>query len=260
MAVFLGDPMFPQKAMRERSRGLRISWFQDLYKQYSRLGFTRYDDRPFAIAGLEKRLLRAFGTKGGFGIFDDGDKLNGGLFHRSLLWQRGEETGDAPSLKLIVYSADKNIRVPSWSWMAYEGGIDYISPPFQGADWETKEIVPPWTRGSTTVADSAPHEGDIVLTAVVRDFNVAGWQRGEVKLTYDAERKSTSLGKRTQCVIVAREKIGRSDEDKRHYVLLVVSTQVATGRRERPYKRVGAGFMLGKHIVLDGPGIAAKIY
>lgn len=50
--------------MRTTSKALKISYFQELYKQYSRLGFTRSDDRPFAIAGLEKRLLKAYGTAG----------------------------------------------------------------------------------------------------------------------------------------------------------------------------------------------------
>jgi hypothetical protein len=35
MADFLGDPNFPEKAMRTHSRALKISWFQELYKQYS---------------------------------------------------------------------------------------------------------------------------------------------------------------------------------------------------------------------------------
>jgi hypothetical protein len=49
--------------------------------QYSRLLFSRIEDRPIAIAGLEKRLIGAFGTQGGFGVFAAPD----GLLQRSLL-------------------------------------------------------------------------------------------------------------------------------------------------------------------------------
>ena len=134
MADFLGDPNFPNKAMRA-NRARKIAYFQGLYKQYSRLDFTRYSDRPFAIAGLEKRLQSAFNTRGAFGIFDDGDKEDGGLFHRSLLWQRGEENGDLPNMPTIEFPPARKVNVPSWSWMAYRGGIDYIDPPFDQADW-----------------------------------------------------------------------------------------------------------------------------
>ncbi|KAF2188522.1 hypothetical protein K469DRAFT_565361, partial [Zopfia rhizophila CBS 207.26] len=254
MADFLGDPKFPDKAMRANSRALKISYFQDLYQQYSRLGFSRIEDRPIAIAGLEKRLQKAFHTKGGYGIFDDGP--DGGLFHRSLLWQRGE---DEASLTPIVFPVERNSRVPTWSWMAYKGGIDYGDPPFQTADWEKNEIRPPWTRGDNGHVDSAHQDTEMALGATVRDFTVAGRKADEVKLIYDTER-TASDGQRRQCVIVARSKDGKTDKDKRHYVLIVTPTDATAARGDKIYKRVGAGFMLGKHIALDKPGTAARIY
>ncbi|KAF1850768.1 uncharacterized protein K460DRAFT_274684, partial [Cucurbitaria berberidis CBS 394.84] len=258
MADFLGDPNFPDKAMRA-NRAEKIAYFQGLYKQYSRLDFTRYEDRPFAIAGLEKRLQRAFGTRGAYGIFDDGDKTDGGLFHRSLLWQRGEEKGDAGNLTPIEFPPERNVRVPSWSWMAYKGGIDYIDPPFNTADWEIEEVVPPWTRGGNRDTDTAPQDGEIAIIATVRDFKVAGRQPGEVELTYDTERMRGSDGQRTQCVVVAKTKGASSNQTRRYYVLLVNSMNATAGRGERFYRRVGAGVMLGKFITFDSPGIAAKI-
>jgi hypothetical protein len=266
MADFLGDPTFPTKAMRA-NRARKIAYFQGLYKAYSRLLFTRFSDRPFAIAGLEKRLQSAFTTRGAFGIFDDGDKEDGGLFHRSLLWQRGEEKDDDPNLTPIEFPATRNgqVRVPSWSWMAYKGGIDYIDPPFETADWERREVIPPWTRGgsnnntSNLPVDTESQAGEVVLTARVRDFKVAGRLPDEVKITYDAERTSASDGQITQCVIVARIKGGSSNLLRRYYVLLVTATQGVSGRGEKRYKRVGAGFMSGKYINLEGEGIDARI-
>lgn len=259
MAAFLGDPKFPDKAMREHSRALRVSWFQDLYKQYSRLDFSEYADRPFAIAGLEKRLQRAFGTRGAYGIFDDGDKPKGGLFHRSLLWQRGEEESDDKELFPIDFPSSRNIHVPSWSWMAYRGGIDYTDPPFQTAEWETEEIVPPWTRGENRKTLSAPSIDHVSLSVIVRDFSIRGWSSEEVKLIYDTKRSRTSDGQHAQCVIVAKTKGGTSNQVRRYYVLLVEVTNAPASRGEKIYRRIGVGVMLGKFISLVGPGISAKV-
>jgi hypothetical protein len=137
MADFPGDPNFPDKAMRVRPRALKNEYFQGLYKQYSRLGFTRWEDWPIAIAGLEKRLQRAFGTKGRYGIFEDGNKPDGGLFYRSLLWRRAwdsDEKRDDDALEVITFSAERRSHIPSWSWMAYKGCID-------GQDPEANEYV-----------------------------------------------------------------------------------------------------------------------
>lgn len=256
MADFLGDPRFPEKAMRTDSRALKIEYFQDLYRLYSNLQFTRYEDRPFAVAGLEKRLRAAFNTQGGYGIFDDGDRPDGGLFHRSLLWRRA----DGDMLTPIEFPPEKDIGVPSWSWMAYKGGIDYTDPPYQSAEWERKEIQPPWTRRGTTHTDSMPSEGEVALTATVRDFTVAGRKENEVNLIYDMDRTTGSEGYRAQCVIVAKSISGRSDRERVYYVLLVAPTQKTTGRGEKGYTRIGAGTMLGKFIMLSGSGITAKIY
>jgi hypothetical protein len=254
MADFLGDPKFPHKAMHTTSRALKISYFQDLFRQYSRLQFSRNEDRPFAIVGLEKRLQKAFGTKGGYGIFDDGP--NGGLFHRSLLWRRGE---DEASMMPIVFPIERNVRVPSWSWMAYQGGIDYADPPFQTADWEMKEVRPPWTSDRTEDGETTHSEIGMALKATVRDFSLAGRRADEAKLVYDTEKTGSNCG-RSQCVIVARSREGSKDKDKRHYVLIVAPTQSTASHEEKLYKRVGAGYMLGKYIALDKPGTEAKIY
>jgi len=256
MANFLGDPKFPDKAMTS-SRGLKIRYFQDLYKQYSRLEFTRIDDRPFAIEGIENRLRKAYGTKGGYGIFDDGP--GNGLFHRSLLWQRGED--ETQGLSVIVFPQGRNVSVPTWSWMAYRGGIDYLDPPFEKTDWEKADIHPPWTRGSgetARAAETTHFDASMELTATARDYNVAGSRIDEAKIVYDMERNKSD-GSRVQCVVVAKSKEGRTDREKRHYVLIVVPTKLTGPRGEKIYTRVGAGYMLGKYIVLNKLGTSARI-
>jgi hypothetical protein len=257
MADFLGDPNFPKKAMRTTSRALKISWFQELYKQYSRLSFTRYEDRPVAIAGLEKRLQRAFGTKGGYGIFDDGNKPNGGLFHRSLLWQRGEEEQDDSSLTPIDFPAERKMSVPSWSWMAYKGGISYADPPFRSAVWEKDDIIPPWTQGTNKSSATSTSGEHVEIKGTVRDFNTAGYKTGDIKLIYDTERTRGVGGQRARCVIIARSDDRRVPGEKRFYVLLVTAAKAEAG--DEVYQRAGAGYMLGKYIALDRPGTQARI-
>lgn len=242
--------------MRTESLALKISYFQTLYQQYSRLHFTRIDDRPFAIAGLEKRLQKAFRTQGDYGIFDHGGPQRS-LFHRSLLWQRAK---DSPPMSPIVFPLARNVRVPSWSWMAYAGAIDYTDPPFQKADWEMKEISSPWSRGANGEVETTGHNANALLKATVRDFNVAGRREDETGLVYDTER-TASDGQRTQCVILARSKegAGRAEREKRFYVLLVARTGETTPRGEKIYRRVGAGYMLGKYITLEGLGTPGRI-
>lgn len=260
MADFLGDPRFPSKAMNTQSRALKISYFQELYKQYSRLEFSRPDDRPFGIAGLEKRLLQAYDTKGGYGIFDDGTSADGGLFHRSLLWQRGEAEDDAHEMLPIDFPAKRNIHVPSWSWMAYTGGIDYADPPFKEAEWETSDIVPPWTRGDAYNTSSAPLDGSITIPATVRKYMTAEEKAGEVRLVFDQVRTSGSHGREAYCVVVARSNQRKLDKlRKRYHVLLVAPTQHRLNRDVQAFKRIGVGYMLGKHIALDTPGTPAVI-
>ncbi|KAH7095139.1 heterokaryon incompatibility protein-domain-containing protein [Paraphoma chrysanthemicola] len=259
MADFLGDPNFPDKAMRVPSRALKIEYFQGLYKQYSRLSFTRWQDRPIAIAGLEKRLQRAFSTKGRYGIFDDGNRADGGLFHRSLLWRREwkvVEEKDGEPLEAISFPAQSNMHVPTWSWMAYKGGIDYTDPPYNSATWETRELIPPWTQGG--YHDPEANE-DVAIAAVARDFDLKGHDPKEVKIAYDTE--NTTEGQRVQCVIVARSNDTRSDQDRRYYVLLVIPTKdKPDDGKGAKYKRVGAGFMLGKYIKLDTDGTEVRIF
>lgn len=85
--------------------------FEDIFAQYSRLGITKLDDRPVAISGLESRLADFYHTKSIYGVLVR-------FLHRSLLWKRSGNTVMQP-----INFRDE--RVPSWSWMAYSGEIQY---------------------------------------------------------------------------------------------------------------------------------------
>lgn len=260
MADFLGDPNFPDKAMKSE-RGVKIRYFQDLYMKYSRLQFSEIADRPFAIAGIESRLRKAYKAKGGWGILDGGAGTS--LFHRSLLWRRGSDEPLDPGMTCFAMPADRIAKVPSWSWMGRRGGIEYLDPPFDETEW-VKDIDTPWTaqkaisQGSKD-ASTTPRSGTntMELVATVRDYDVKGRRPGEVDIIFDADEPLRLSGGaiRPRCLVVGKAANGskQMDESRVHYVLLVVPNSRPSEKAGRiTYRRVGAATMLGKFISEKG--------
>ncbi|RYP56627.1 hypothetical protein DL769_009897 [Monosporascus sp. CRB-8-3] len=254
-AAFLGDPNFPRLAM-DSSRGGQIYLYQDLYMKYSRLAFSRIDDRAIGIGGLEKRLISAFNTRGGFGVFDDGP--GGGLLHGSLLWHRSSTEN---TLGRIVFSSDRSTSVPTWSWMAYKGAIDYLGLPFDGVEWERREVISPWTsppdnrqmrRASTHISTSFP-----ALTCIAQDFTLASANSDDYKVIFDIPRKTDGLV--MKCVVMGRSKGMQPAAGQRHSVLIVSPEASAAYGGERQYERIGAGYMSERYIVAHSPGMPIKI-
>jgi hypothetical protein len=114
------DPGFPQRLLRAGNKRT-IDFIQFLSTEYSRRGLTEKTDRCTAMSGLESRISQAKDCETRFGIFES-------FLHRSLLWQRTEER----DTDRISY---KNQIVPSWSWMAYNGSIDFTDIPFGRVEW-----------------------------------------------------------------------------------------------------------------------------
>ncbi|KAH8895808.1 hypothetical protein GQ53DRAFT_792351 [Thozetella sp. PMI_491] len=239
LAAFLGDPNFPQIVIDAR-QWEKILRYQDFYRKYSRLGLTNLYDRPLAIDGLQQRLLRAMKAKGGFGVFDEG--VNKGLLRRSLLWHRGS---DITSLSRIKFPSDCAISaVPSWSWMSYAGGIDYLSLEFGGIAWE--DVVSPWFRNMDGRPRTERREANITLTAVACDFDSAGAMTDEGWLIFDCPGGSMQL--ETKCVVLGKQNGPAHIEDQRHYMLLVAPTMTLDCDGNKIYERVGAGYLPGRHV------------
>ncbi|KAE8454271.1 hypothetical protein EG329_005196 [Mollisiaceae sp. DMI_Dod_QoI] len=258
LASFLGDSNFPKVAI-ESSHGGKIRLYQDLYMQYSRLAFTRQSDRPVAIAGLEKRLIQSFGVHGGFGVFDD-DGL--GMLRRSLLWHRG--AGEKSLQKIEFAPAGKVPPLPSWSWMAHSGGIDYLDLPFGKIEWEAKDIRSPWLPEASGVWYSSDEVGVVELSAVARDFDKKAVEGiNDAKVIYDVPVAADWDWKRVKCVVLGRlESTGTVDrklENRRHWIMVVMVTDSRVASGNQICKRVGVGFVPGKLIDLDQRGTPVKI-
>ncbi|KAI0458012.1 hypothetical protein F5B21DRAFT_462574 [Xylaria acuta] len=261
LAAFLGDPNFPQVAILSHhseggtSRSEKILYYQDLYKKYSRLGFSHWEDRAVALEGLEQRLSRAFESRGKFGIL--ADKLgafNRSFLHRSLLWHRGT---DQNSLTKIPFPPDRQ-KAPSWSWMAYRGGIDYLNVPFDSVDWESGDIRSPWQ--STDVRTTGPRKEEVVaFGAVARKFVEGQKVREDVKIVYDETGMTDGSVSSVLCVVIGKTKGNAPMENKIHYVLLVAPGAAIAVKGTKVYERIGAGSMPGRFIDFKEPGLDIKI-
>jgi hypothetical protein len=242
-------------------KGGQIRLYELLYKQYSRLQFTRVYDRPLAIAGLEQRLIRAFATQGGYGVFTR-------YFGRSLLWQR-DTSATRHGMTPIQFPKTQYYQVPSWSWMAYEGVITFMDLPFGGVDWEQKEIRSPWSPPSPVLSSSATFSTQttndtasawytanskerIDLTAVARDFSASA----DNLIVYDAGERPRD--RTPKCVIVGRGKRAQAD-DKRIYYVLVVAESPNASQRLR-YGRIGVGALPGSAIDREGSGLKVQVF
>jgi hypothetical protein len=241
----LGDPNFPH-IIQKAERGEMILRYQDLYKRYSQLGLSNDFDRPMAIDGLQRRILNALRTKGGFGVFDQGDRK--GLLHRSLLWIRaaaGSHDNDLP-LRRIVFPSNWAISaVPSWSWMAYTGAIDYVSPPFNGVAWE--KLQSPWSQGPPNGVRTDPKTGMMALVGEAREYDpLKGYAAtlgspDNYLLVFDTPGQSEQSP--SLCVVLGVQKYVPRPEARCYILLIRGATSGMDGKEEKIYERVGAGFL-----------------
>lgn len=225
-ALFLSDPNFPE-SLNLRTSQDKIKLFQSLFRTYSELGITKTTDRPLAISGLEQRLARTFETRCSHGIFEK-------YLHRSLLWQRPGSSRMRP----IPYSNDST--VPSWSWMAYHGRIEYLEIESDQVEWnERVRLVDNTLQAQVRQFHNCKVERNTDGSYLVMDRkrnSEAGW------LMYDRRRR-IHLQERG-CVVIGREQserrgwLSRSDV-KWDYYILVVTPTYTEGRRT--FKRVGIG-------------------
>jgi len=211
--------------------------------QYSRLAFTRLNDRPIAIAGLEKRLIIDLKTHGGFGVFDDGESL----LRRSLLWRRGAV--DVPTLRKIAFPPERNTAVPTWSWMAYEGGIDFLELPLGGVEWQEDEVHSPWIPDTSEVYHTMTPTRSCELSAIARDFDIKG-----ASIIYDTPGPDIEKLP-LKCIVMGRQQQQEELENARHYALFITPIKGAS----KYYERIGVGFLQGKYIELEAPGLSGLV-
>lgn len=255
LASFLGDPAFPKIAF-DSTRGGKILLCQDLYKQYSRLQFSKQQNRPDAIAGLEKRLIETLNVRGGFGVFDD--PKHPGLLRRSLLWHRAVEECD--SLEAINFTS--RICPPTWSWMMYKGAIEYLGElPFDEIEWERHDVLSPWENAEAKWHSSDDTSSSLGLSVHDRNFT---WgmpvSTEEAMMVLDIPPRTGGPDPSIKCVVLGRLRgPPRQARDTRHFVLFVAESKRRPARKTRVLTRLGAGYLPGSWIKLDEPGPLAEL-
>ncbi len=224
-------------------RGEKIRFYESLYQQYSRLDFTRIADRSVAIAGLEQRMVRDLGARGGFWHFRRRSQSFATEFTLET-WQGSEclESGTTLGQVVLGYRAGRGWRtmgpLTSWTcrWVEWTGKED--------------EIHGPW-------ADRDPISVDVVisrgLSAVARPFKEEpvdpGNESSDFEIIFDAgEEVGTEGWQDWRCVVVGTKRVPKGSRtptsDRTHYLLVVAPTEGVTGS----YMRIGVGTMVGAMI------------
>ncbi|KAF2704368.1 hypothetical protein K504DRAFT_390780 [Pleomassaria siparia CBS 279.74] len=234
-ASFLGDSNFPH-SVEAYVKGMKIQLFQGLYERYTNLALSFSIDRPVAIKGLEKRLIRTLKTVGGYGVFEC-------YLHRCLLWQRA--TGP---LKRI--EGFRGGSVPTWSWMMCTGGIKYMDVPFGKVLW-AEDICSPFESQRQDAAEHA-EEGASSIGIRARAWSLSNPQDQGLILD-DTDRVFTGPLK---CVIVGTDREVIPGRLKNHYVLVVAMAHESDSQL---YERVGVGILQEAQIKRDVPAIDVQI-
>ncbi|KAF2197334.1 HET-domain-containing protein [Delitschia confertaspora ATCC 74209] len=224
---FTLDPHFPKRLVRFGDRRT-VNFISFLFQDYSKRHLTVLTDRHVAISGLEGRIRDALKCQSRYGIFQK-------YLHRNLLWKASDS-----KVKEILY----DYHVPSWSWMAYSGGIQFIDIPFNRVDWiDNLRFDEECTHTIITNVWIFQHCTMKLHGAQYTVLDFDGNQRGWVQ--YDIE-DSEELDKE-RCVVVGRRDsiknrnpIENNDDDgiEKYYILVVRPTGMET-----EYKRVGVGLV-----------------
>jgi hypothetical protein len=209
---------------------MKIELIQDLYSKYSKLALSFIKDRPVAIRGLERRLGATLNTNGGSGIFDI-------YLHRCLLWQRaGAALRRIEELRKIL---------PTWSWMAYEGGINYMDVPYGTVDWNSAITSP--SANTDEIFDNLRGSTELVVSI----FFVGAPVHHIIDQTNAnmiLDEPSRELNQPLQCVIVGTSKKQQKDVQEWCYVVLVVESSRSVNGS---YERVGVAKLKRDHIAVD---------
>ncbi|KAF2189976.1 HET-domain-containing protein [Zopfia rhizophila CBS 207.26] len=191
-----------------------------LSEAYSKRHLTEDTDRCVAISGLEARIARARGCQSRYGIFQD-------FLHRNLLWQRSGHK----KTKWIGYEPG---IIPSWSWMAYDGGIQFMDIPFGEVDWNdklrfNKEHKHALVTDIGVFWKCSMEKRDTRYAILDLSKGKRGWIQYDIEASGDLHTE--------WCVVVGRR-------NKKYYILVVRPTSV-----DGEYRRVGVGRIQSDYVV-----------
>lgn len=193
-----------------------MEFIQGLSRDFSQLHLTNTTDKSVAFSGLESRITEALNTKSIYGIPEK-------FIHQILLWQRPE----GGKLNRIEYD---NNSVPSWSWMAYSGPIEFA------ISFETGIEV----RTGLSFEGNQKHALSAAEVASFMDCELKGEETTEVlkkgrrkivgRIRYDRLNDIPEFNVQ-RCIVVGRIGV----KEKRYHVLVVSRIS------KDEYTRIGIG-------------------
>jgi hypothetical protein len=147
-------------------------------------------------------------------------------------------------MKKITY----DFYMPSWSWMAYSGGIEFMDIPLGNVDWNNKlQFVKEYKYMLFNVFKKK--ERDALATDIgvfrncsleQRDVSYVVLDSGKAergRIWYDTESSSLHT---EQCVVVGRSR----DKHEKYYILVVRRTS-----KGGEYRRIGVGWIQSDYVV-----------
>jgi hypothetical protein len=159
------------------------------------------------------------------------------FLHRNLLWR-----ADECELKKIQYETP----LPSWTWMAYSGGVKFINVEFGDMAW-INSIRFDKNREEAIIASLwAFREWTLVHCGLYHDVQDLNREtKGRIHFDLGGGHIIDEL----YCVVVGRNMpiraSGVNDTASSEYYILVVRTTGVDGE----YRRVGAGTIHHSHVV-----------
>jgi len=217
------NPNFP-KQLTHLGYDRTVNFVKFLFKKYSQCGLTHQSDRDTAISGLLKRLESALKSKVRYGVFCC-------FLSNLLLWRRSDKEKTAP----IDYKGRK--EPPSWSWMAYYGGIDFVS--------KSSLMVPDFKDLGFDADDRE------ALIVKVRQFKNCRLEEEEKEHAIFADPGRVGslwfdMGAENpfkHCVVIGMRSNGKQDPQKTYYILVVQEEP-----QDKGYKRLGVGEVKARYV------------
>jgi hypothetical protein len=196
-----------------------------LFEDYSKRSLTEKTDRCVAISGLETCIADALRCQSKYGIFEQ-------YLHRNLLWQASDS-----KMERIEYETR---HVPSWSWMAYDRGIQFMNIPYSTVDW-INNLRFDKEREHALVAEVGKFRDGMKLNGKHTVLDSGDEERGWIQ--YDVKGKDEESRDlcEERCVVVGK----KAKEIAKYYILVVKPTNKIEGE----YRRVGVGLIESDYVV-----------
>jgi hypothetical protein len=192
-----------------------LEFIQHIIQDFSQRQLTNVTDRSVAFSGLESRISNAIATKSIYGILEM-------FLHQTLLWRRPEQG----KLNRIDYG---NKPVPSWSWMAYSGPIEFAISFKNEVACRSSLSIEGDERKTLSAAEVAKFKDCEVEEGTARILE-KGTRRSIGRIWYDNIDDIPELNSQRYIVV------GRDAHARGKYHVLVVSQVL-----KHEYVRIGIG-------------------